>query len=173
MLFVRRKPDDIARPDFFDWAAPTLRPPKAERDDQRLTEWMRMPRGAGPRLERNACAGHACRIGCLEQRINSDGTRKPISRTLCGILRTRSFYLHLPNVVVSGLLSTLNESLSTSVNSHSSRVTFSFDLYDFRASSVVEFNPVAHVRGQHRLAERGNPTDAVSFEIEFLDADDS
>ncbi len=54
-----------------------------------------------------------------------------------------------------------------------SRVTFSFDFHNFRASSVVEFNPVAHVRGQQRLAERGNPTDGVSFEIEFVDADDS
>src|SRR5439155_2366099 len=43
MLFVRRKPDDIARPDFLDRPAPTLRPSKARRDDQRLTEWMCMP----------------------------------------------------------------------------------------------------------------------------------
>jgi hypothetical protein len=48
-----------------------------------------------------------------------------------------------------------------------------YNLYNFRAPSVVEFNPVTHVRGQQRLAERGNPTDAVSFEIEFVDADDS
>src|SRR6266487_4671233 len=47
------------------------------------------------------------------------------------------------------------------------------DFHNFRASSVVEFDPVAHVRGQQRLAERGNPTDSVSFEIEFVDADDS
>ena len=46
-----------------------------------------------------------------------------------------------------------------------------YDLHNFRASAVVEFNPVAHVRGQQRLAERGNPTDRVSFEIEFVDAD--
>src|SRR5439155_27332656 len=49
---------------------------------------------------------------------------------------------------------------------------FSFDFHNFRGSSVVDFNPVAHVRGQQRLAERGNPTDGVSFEIEFVDADD-
>src|SRR2546430_17733592 len=47
------------------------------------------------------------------------------------------------------------------------------DLHNFRTSSVVEFNPVAPVRGQQRLAERGNPTDGVSFEIEFVDTDDS
>ena len=78
MLFVRRKPDDIARMDFLDRPALTLRPAETRDDDQCLTEWMRMPRGSRTRLERNACAGHACRIGCLEQRINSDGTRKPI-----------------------------------------------------------------------------------------------
>ena len=52
-------------------------------------------------------------------------------------------------------------------------VLFEFDFHNFRASSVVEFNPVAHVRGQQRLAERRNPTDGVSFEIEFVDADNS
>src|SRR5439155_21817941 len=46
------------------------------------------------------------------------------------------------------------------------------DLHNFRASSVRECNPVAHVRGQQRLAERRNPTDCVSFEIEFVDTDD-
>ena len=48
MLFTRHKPDHIARPDFLDRAAPTLNPPKAGREDQRLTEWMCMPGGAGP-----------------------------------------------------------------------------------------------------------------------------
>src|SRR5438876_3011132 len=46
MLLTRRKPNDIARPDFLDWFAPTLRPSEAGRDDQCLTEWMCMPGGA-------------------------------------------------------------------------------------------------------------------------------
>src|SRR5437667_6608423 len=46
MLLVRRKPDNITWSDFFDRSAPTLRPSKPERDDQRLTERMRMPGGA-------------------------------------------------------------------------------------------------------------------------------
>jgi hypothetical protein len=66
MLLVRCKPNDIAWPDFRDRAAPTLRPPKPGRYDQRLTEWMRVPCGAGTLLERDACTGHACGIGCLE-----------------------------------------------------------------------------------------------------------
>src|SRR5437879_5851553 len=51
MLLVRRKPNDITRPDFFDRPSPPLRPSKAGRDDQRLTEWMPMPGGTGTRLE--------------------------------------------------------------------------------------------------------------------------
>jgi hypothetical protein len=37
MLLTRWKPDHVARPDLLDWPAPTLRPPKARRDDQCLT----------------------------------------------------------------------------------------------------------------------------------------
>src|SRR5205823_7150400 len=81
MLLVRRKPDDIAGPDFFDRSALALRPAKAGSNDQCLTELMRMPRGAGTRLEGDACTGYACVIRCLEQRVNSDVTRKPISWT--------------------------------------------------------------------------------------------
>jgi hypothetical protein len=39
----RRKRDDIAGPDFLNRAAPTLRPPESRCNDQRLTEWMRVP----------------------------------------------------------------------------------------------------------------------------------
>ena len=49
---------------------------------------------------------------------------------------------------------------------------FKFDLHDFRASPVLDSNPVTHVPGQQRLADRGNPTDGVSFKIEFIDTDD-
>src|ERR1700742_1596547 len=46
MLLVRRKPDHVAWPDFFDRSALALRPSQTRRDDQRLTQWMRMPSGA-------------------------------------------------------------------------------------------------------------------------------
>ena len=62
MLFVRRKPNDIARPDFFNRPAFTLRPAKAGSDDQRLTERMRMPGSARTRLERDARATHTRRL---------------------------------------------------------------------------------------------------------------
>src|SRR5205823_3827515 len=66
MLLVRRKPDDIAGPDFLDRSAVALRPAKAGSDDQCLTERMRMPCGAGTRLEGDARAMHTRRFWCLE-----------------------------------------------------------------------------------------------------------
>src|SRR5881227_3284781 len=79
MLLVRRKPDHIARPDFFDRSAPTLRPSEAGRDDQRLTKWMCMPRSACTRLERDVCTTHTCRLWSFKQRINPHGPGKPVS----------------------------------------------------------------------------------------------
>jgi hypothetical protein len=66
MLLTGREPDHIAWPDFLNRAAPTLRPSESGRNDQNLAQWMRVPCSAGARLKRDACAGHACRIGCLE-----------------------------------------------------------------------------------------------------------
>jgi hypothetical protein len=45
------------------------------------------------------------------------------------------------------------------------------DLHDFRGSSIFKCNPVSHVRGQQRFADRRNPTDGVRFEIEFVNTD--
>ena len=72
MLLTGRKPDHIAWPDFLDRAALTLRPAESGRDDQRLTEWMRMPGGARTRLERDARATNTGWFGCFEQRINAN-----------------------------------------------------------------------------------------------------
>ena len=47
-----------------------------------------------------------------------------------------------------------------------------YDLHNFRASSILEGNPVALIRGQQCLADRRNPTDGVRFEIEFVNTDD-
>src|SRR5438876_825274 len=119
MLLVRRKPDDIAWQDFLNRSAPTLRPPKPGRDDQPLTEWMSMPGGASTRLERDARAIHTCRsktrrgeFGCFEKWINPNRAGEPISWSFRGSLRTRSFYLHLINVVASRLLSTPQRSVA-------------------------------------------------------------
>jgi len=66
MLLVRRKPDHIACPDFFNWFALALRPTDTGRDDQRLTQWMCMPGGTRARLKRDACATHTCWFRRLE-----------------------------------------------------------------------------------------------------------
>src|SRR6266404_3813715 len=95
VFFARRKPDHIARSNFFDRSAFALRPTKARRDDQRLTERMRMPGSAGTRFERDARATNTCRIRRLEQRINAHTAGKPISRSLARRLRSGSFYFHI------------------------------------------------------------------------------
>src|SRR4029077_17158209 len=94
MLLTGRKPDHIARPNFLDRTALTLRPAEAGRDHQRLTEGMRMPGRARTRLERDACATNTRWFGWLEQRINANCAGEPIGWSFGGTLRTRSFYLH-------------------------------------------------------------------------------
>jgi hypothetical protein len=54
MLLVRRKPDDVARPDFLNSSALVLRPADTRGDKQRLTKWMRMPGSASTRFKRHA-----------------------------------------------------------------------------------------------------------------------
>jgi len=66
MFFVSREPDHVARPDFLNRSTFALRPSQTGRDDQGLTEWMRMPRSARTRLERDVGATNACRVRRLE-----------------------------------------------------------------------------------------------------------
>src|SRR5437667_9960995 len=56
MLLARRAPDDVARSDHADGPAPALDQPAARRDDQGLTQRMRVPIAPGARLERNVGA---------------------------------------------------------------------------------------------------------------------
>src|SRR5438094_5463694 len=69
---------------------------------------MRMPGSARTRLERDARATNAFWVRRLEHRVNPNCPGKIFGRSLSGTLRTRSFYLHLLNVVVSDSPSTLN-----------------------------------------------------------------
>jgi hypothetical protein len=66
VLLTGRKPDHITWADFLDPTAPTLDPAAASRDDESLTEWMRMPCSPRARLESYAGALNKCRIGCLK-----------------------------------------------------------------------------------------------------------
>src|SRR5262245_3174582 len=94
MLFAGRKPDHVTGPDFLDWPAFALSPAAAGRDDQRLAERMRVPRRARARLESDAGAGDACRVGRLEQRIDAHRAGEIVGGSFAGRLRTASFYVH-------------------------------------------------------------------------------
>src|SRR5256885_1761102 len=59
MLQAGREPDDIAGKNFLDRTALALHPTNTERDNKRLTNWMRVPRGASARLERDTRASGA------------------------------------------------------------------------------------------------------------------
>src|SRR5882762_8201485 len=61
MLYAGRARDHVTGPDFLDRAAPILRPAKAGRNDQGLTERMRVPGTPGARLKCDAGAGGTCR----------------------------------------------------------------------------------------------------------------
>src|SRR5581483_3252284 len=50
---------------------------------------------------------------------------------------------------------------------------FEFDLHDFRASTVLKTDPVAHVGRKQRLANGRNPTDGIWFEVQLVHSDDS
>src|SRR5437667_2016011 len=84
VLLAGRKPDDIAGPDFLDGSTPTLRRAQAGGDDQYLAEWMRVPRGAGAGLERDARATNTCGLRRLEQRVHTDRAGEIVRRSLAG-----------------------------------------------------------------------------------------
>ena len=70
VLLARREPDHIAGPDFLDGSSLALNPAAARRDDESLTERMRVPCGPRARLKRYAGALNKRRFRCLKQRID-------------------------------------------------------------------------------------------------------
>ena len=78
VLLAGREPDHVTGPDLLDGAAPALHPAAAGRDDQRLAERMRVPRGSRTRLERDAGAETQGRIRRLKQRIDANGAGEPV-----------------------------------------------------------------------------------------------
>ena len=78
VLLAGREPDHIAGADFLDRSALALRPAAAGGDDQRLAERVRMPCGAGARLERDARAAYAGRLGSIEERVDAHRAGEPI-----------------------------------------------------------------------------------------------
>src|SRR4029079_10819862 len=92
---------DVAGPDFLDGTALALSPTTAGGDDQRLTERVRVPGGAGPRLECDAGSSNTRRVGGIEQPVDPDGAGKIILRTLFGRARADSFDVHVKFLVMT------------------------------------------------------------------------
>src|SRR3954451_24430278 len=62
VLLARREPDHITRPYFLDRASLPLDPAAAGRDDERLTQRVRVPGRAAPGLEGDGVAGRTGRF---------------------------------------------------------------------------------------------------------------
>ncbi len=71
-----------------------LNPPAACRDNQCLSEGMRVPGGACARLKSDAGTGYERRVGRLKWRVNPYRTGKPVGWTFAGRLRADAFDLH-------------------------------------------------------------------------------
>ena len=66
VLLAGREPDHITGPDLLDRSAFALNPAAASRDDESLTEWMRMPCSPRAGLESYAGTLNERRIGRLK-----------------------------------------------------------------------------------------------------------
>ena len=71
---ARLAKDDVAGAELLFWLALALVPADARGDDQRLAERMRVPRGAGARVEAHQRAGEAGRIVAAELPEDGDVT---------------------------------------------------------------------------------------------------
>src|SRR6516225_1492579 len=94
VLFTRREPDDIAGADLLDRTAVALHPAAAESDDQRLSEWMRVPSGARTRLERYRGTADARWRGRLKRRVEPHGADEVFGWAFRRGLRAVSFDIH-------------------------------------------------------------------------------
>src|SRR3989441_8740765 len=78
MLLTRRYPDHVTGPNHLDRASPAPRETAASRHDQGLAQRVRVPGRPGAGLERDAGTGDACRIGGLEQRVDTYCAGEPL-----------------------------------------------------------------------------------------------
>src|SRR6202011_1049481 len=94
MLFVRRNPDDIARPDLAHRPALGLNPADARDDVQRLAQGVRMPIGPCARLEGDAGRDDP-RRGCgRDDRVLPDRAGEILLRRLACLPRTGEMDIH-------------------------------------------------------------------------------
>src|ERR1700722_1537905 len=76
-----REPDHIPGVNLLDRGTFPLNPSTACRDNQCLSERMRMPGGTRSRLKGDAGATDKRRVGCLKERVDTDSAGKPVCRT--------------------------------------------------------------------------------------------
>ena len=94
VTLIRRAPNHVSRPNFFDWAVFALGPATACGNDERLPERVRVPVRAGAWLEGNAGAGDASWRRWRAQRIDTNTTGEVIGRTPNRGLRSSMFKIH-------------------------------------------------------------------------------
>lgn len=87
MLHAGRNPNDVTRPDFLNGGAPFLHKADAGRNDERLTERMRVPSGACARLESDGCAAYPGRPAPFETVVDADGAGEILGWPCGGWLR--------------------------------------------------------------------------------------
>ncbi len=84
VLLSRRAPDDVARPNLLHWTAPAQHQAATIYHDQVLPQRMRVPRGPGAWLERDAGAERARRTGRLKQGIDAHTAGEILRRPFAG-----------------------------------------------------------------------------------------
>ena len=98
VLLTRLKPDDITWPDLFNQALLSLDPTTTGRDDEGLTQRMRVPRGASAWLKGDAGAGGTGWLWRSEQPIDPHSSGKIVVRAFAKRLRADPFDLHVANL---------------------------------------------------------------------------
>src|SRR5215207_2038794 len=87
VLDARREPDHVAAPDLLLRAAPLLHEAEARRDDEGLSDGMRVPSRAGARLEGDVPARHPRRSGRGQHGIDPHRACEVVRRAFGGGLR--------------------------------------------------------------------------------------
>src|SRR5262249_38611588 len=127
MLFVRRDPHDVAGFDLAHFAAPALHPARSRNHEQRLSERMRMPGGAGAGLEAHQARAHARRRRRLDDRLLPYGASEAVGGRAAGWPRTAIIDIHdvvFPFALARGNAPPFN----------GSKLTYDFRPFDFHDS---------------------------------------
>ena len=94
VLFAGGKPHDVTEANLFNGSASALDASGPGCHNERLAEWMGVPRGARAWLERDGRTRSSGGSGGLKQRIDTDRAGKPVTGSFRGRLRTCSSDLH-------------------------------------------------------------------------------